>query len=129
MSERMEIRTETYVILEDGECVINDPQNYETLARILRDEHAVLFAWSDRHDTQLDLILNYAPTAFGRTIEGFDESPHLLVSVVSFGAYGFPLDGRRHDPRVVGAELETGINPATEQLTDLINGICLELEQ
>lgn len=111
-------------------CVVNGQKTFQGLAAVLEHSGQVVFAWTDGHGTQLDILMSYKPEQFGTLQRGMSTLYSLFVSVGSFGMFGFRLNGAEKFPGYVGEKLGLGgHNNTTAELAGLINGVCTELEK
>lgn len=114
---------------DEYDTVLNHDETFATLAALLRTDYCVVFAWTDGHGTQLDILMAYTPVQFGHLQRGMNSSTDLFVAVSSFGMFGFELNGLEKFPGYVGEKLGLGgHNETTAELAALINGVCRELE-
>lgn len=110
--------------------VMNHQTTYEGLAKILNIAGHVVFAWTDGHSTQEDILISLGPIQFGLLQRGMKNSNSLFVAVSGFGMFGFALNKTEKYPSYVAEKLGMGgVNPTTSELAALINGICTELER
>lgn len=110
--------------------VINHKDTYEDLARMLQDR-SVVFAWTDGHGTQLDILMVLHPQQFGYLQRGMKAGTDLFVAVSMHGTFGFEMNGLWKHPRYVGEKLGLGphLNDMTAELAELINGVIGELRK
>lgn len=117
-------------LLDEYDTTLNGEGTYKNLAALLRTDHAVVFAWTDQAGTQLDILMTYQPVQFGHLQGGMAAATDLFVSLARFGMFGFELNEQWKAPSYVGMKLGLGpdTNETTEALSELINGVCRELE-
>lgn len=115
---------------DEYETVINHKDTYENIADFLKAGPPLVFAWTDGHGTQLDILMAYRPLQFGRLQRGMNAATDLFVAVSLHGMFGFELNGTWKAPGYVGEKLGLGgDNDTTAALAELINGVCEELEK
>lgn len=69
--------------------VINSEQTYDSLAKVLKKDGAVVFGWTDGDVTHFDVVLTLNPKQFGSLQGGQRGSTDLFVGVRGFGCFGF----------------------------------------
>lgn len=110
--------------------VINHDDTFSHLAKILSTEYEetpVVFAWTDGHHTQLDILMVYGFRAvqYGSLQRGMLARTDLFVAISGYGMFGFKLNGNWKSPKYVGEKLNLGgHNETTAELAELINGVC-----
>ena len=121
------IRTDKY------STVVNHHDTYKFLADQMKDRHdggPVVFAWTDGHSTQLDILMVYRPMQFGSLQRGMKSETDLFVAVSTFGMFGFEVNENWKAPGYVGEKLNLGgHNSTTAELSELINGVIKELRK
>lgn len=106
--------------------VINSDNTYKAIADTLRDM-PIVFAWTEQEGTHLDILMVYKPAQVGYLQRGMSAQTDLFVAVSHFGMFGFEINADPKYSGYVAEKLGTGVNVATDALTDLINGVMLEL--
>lgn len=113
---------------EYGE-IINGEKTYKEIAHILQTGRSVIIGWTDEGYTHLDLLFSLSPyKQFGnylqRGLKGINE---LYVSIISFGAFGFDINGEKSSG-YISEKLNINGQPTADKLAELINGIIKEFK-
>lgn len=113
---------------DEFDTVLNHDETYAVLAAVLRTDFCVVFAWTDGHGTQLDILMACNPIQYGHLQRGMRSTTDLFVAVSSFGMFGFEINDLEKHPSYVGEKLNLGgHNDMTAELAALINGVIKEL--
>ncbi len=110
---------------EYGE-VINSEKTYKEIAYQLKHGNSVIIGWTDEEGTHYDILFSLNVVKEG-TLQGGLRWNDLFVSIMRKGAFGFLTDSPK-DSGYIGEKLSLGDNITTEKLTELINGIILNLK-
>lgn len=98
------------------------------IARILKEGKNVLIGFTDEGYEHRDIFFSYMNTKkvgyIQRGINEFD----LFVGIVPDKFYGFRVDTEKHKG-YIEEKLNISYEPMLTKLTDLINGVCKELEE
>lgn len=112
------------VTQDEWGCVLNTPETYKQLAKLIFNGHPVFFAWTEQEGTQLDILMVYGCVTYGRPQRGIKAGADLMVGIVGFGVHGFAINTNYLAPGYVAEKFNRiGVNVTTEKLTDLIYGV------
>jgi len=106
----------------------NSKELYEHLAGVLHAEHAVVFGWSSDDDVHLDMLMAYQLAELGNLGRGMSGDDDLFVAIAGMGMFGFELNGLDKHPTYVSSKLGIAVDATTVELSELINGVCRNLE-
>lgn len=107
--------------------VINGPETFKGIADYLKENRLCYIGWTDEEYTHLDILFSWNNVvSFGNHQRGIYGWEDLFVSIMSHNAYGFRTDSEKSVGYII-EKLRMGDNQTSEKLTELINGVCKEL--
>lgn len=111
--------------------VINGPNTYKEIARILKEDHSIIIPWNDGHSSLLDVLFTYQPTtcfeyAPNKRLGSGIRVTDLFVSVMRIGSFAFRIDDQ-FSSTYIAEKLNHSCNSTIEELTILINEVCKNL--
>lgn len=118
----------------DGyDTVINGEETYKETARVLLQDHAIIYPWTDERSTQLDILFTYQPqTCFeyglSSHLQGGVRVSDLFVSIMRWGAFSFQLDDNSLSADYIAEKFcKDNVSPTMDKLAQLIEGVRKEL--
>lgn len=119
----------------DGyDTVINGEDTYRGTAKILLEDHAVIYPWTDERSTQLDILFTYQPRThfeYGLNntgLQGGVRVSDLFVSIMRWGAFSFQLDDNPLSSNYIAEKFcKENVSPTIDKLAQLIEGVRKEL--
>lgn len=113
---------------KEGE-IINGKKTFKEIANCLRIRGACYIGWTDQDYTHLDILFTFGNVGcYGTHQRGIYGHNDLFVSIMSHNAYGFRIDSEKSVGYII-EKIGLGDNVCSERLTDLINGVCKELNK
>lgn len=111
-------------MIDQYQTVINDITTFDGIANHLKTERSIIFAWTDGHSTQYDILMCLKPLQVGYMQRGMKSATDLFVAISSLGMFGFKIDKNWKSPAYIGEKLGIGGHSATTaELAELINGV------
>lgn len=123
--------TKTAVKFDEHGQVVNDPETYKAVAKVLQIDGSVMLGWTDEEYTHFDILLTFqvrATYGTGTIQGGVKPAQDLFVSIMRKGAFGFTVNDRQLHADYIAEKLGlSGNNVTTRKLAELIEGIRQEL--
>lgn len=110
--------------------VINGDDTYQTIAKELKDNKAVIIGWTDGEATHYDIMfkLGAEKPLFNNYLQRGIRSYYLFVGIIDHTFYGFTPENTMHWS-YIAEKLRMGDNETTRKIAELINGVIEELNR
>jgi len=119
------------VKMDEYNEVINHPDTYQGMAKIIRMFHNIMIGWTDERGSHFDILFVHNPVTpkeNNRNFQGGLKSSDLFVSIMRKGSFGFEINNTDTTPEYYGEKLGLGgRNETTIKLAELINNIKVYL--
>lgn len=108
--------------------VINGELTFKNIAENLKNGVSTLIGWSDEEYTHYDILFTYGTDKYGN-IQGGIKYNDLFVSIMRIGTFGFKIDQAKYPTYIAEKLFHNNLNNSVEKVTELINGVLLELNR
>ena len=110
--------------------VINGDDTYQTIAKELKDNKAVIIGWTDGEATHFDIMfkLGAEKPLFNNYLQRGIRNYYLFVGIIDHTFYGFSPESIKHWS-YIAEKLRMGDNNCTRKVAELINGVIEELNR
>lgn len=110
---------------EYGE-ILNGEYTFRTIAGNLLNGIPTFIGWTDNNSTHYDILFTYKGIdSWGGHQRGINKTD-LFISIIGRTSYGFTPEGIKHG-NYIAEKLGLGDNVTAKKLTELINGVILEM--
>lgn len=108
--------------------IVNGYFTYKAIVRDLKINKSVILGWTDNDSTHLDIYISLNNTnKYGYLQRGIKETD-LFIGIIDHSFYGFKTECTK-DESYICEKLRMGQSILTKRLTELINGIIIELNR
>lgn len=109
--------------------IINGQETYRDIAKFLKKGQPIMIGWTDEICTHYDILFVYKTNKEQGNMFQFGlRATYLFISIMGWSSFGFEINQEK-TPGYISEKLNIKGKETVEKITELINGVIVELRK